>query len=108
MPTDLPRPISNYVEANAELDAERMLASFDDGAVVLDHGRRHEGRDQISGWIRSEIIESGAVFAPDTWRERGGKVVVEGLTTGAFPGSPIRFTFLFELGQNVITGLEIA
>lgn len=108
MLNDLPRPIAAYVEANARLDAEGMLASFADDAVVLDHGRSHEGRDGIGAWIRSETIASGAIFTPDTWHERDGKVVVGGMTAGAFPGSPIRFTFLFELGHEAIAGLEIA
>ncbi|WP_338664093.1 nuclear transport factor 2 family protein [Pararoseomonas sp. SCSIO 73927] len=108
MPNDLPPPVATYVEANARLDAEGMLAPFAEDAVVLDHGRRHAGHDEIRTWIRSETIRSNAVFTPGTSRERDGRVVVEGLTAGAFPGSPIRFTFVFEIRGETITALEIA
>jgi hypothetical protein len=105
---DLPAPIAAYVEANARLDPEGMLAPFARNAVVLDEGGRHEGHDRLRAWIQSATIENRAVFTPETWREQDGHVVVEGVTTGDFPGSPIRFTFRFMLDGTAISGLEIA
>jgi hypothetical protein len=105
---DLPIPVAAYVEANARLDPEGMLAPFARDAVVRDDGGRHEGHDELRTWIHSATINSRAVFTPDTWREQDGQVIVDGLTSGDFPGSPIRFTFRFTLGGDAITGLEIA
>ncbi|WP_458095162.1 nuclear transport factor 2 family protein [Roseomonas sp. WA12] len=108
MTNGLPSPIAAYVAANARLDAEGMLAPFARDAVVRDDGGSHAGRDEIRTWIESATIASHAVFMPETWRERNGRTVVDGLTTGDFPGSPIRFTFSFLLQQDAIAGLEIA
>jgi hypothetical protein len=108
MTIELPAPIAAYVAANARLDAEAMLAPFARDAVVRDDGGQHRGRDEIGNWIRSATIDSHAVFTPETWRERDGRVVVEGLTAGHFPGSPLRFTFSFLLQHEAIAGLEVA
>ena len=108
MDTQLPPAIAAYVDANARLDADGMLAAFAPDAVVLDDGGRHEGRESLRSWIRSATVDSRAVFSPDAWREEDGRIVVDGLTTGEFPGSPIRFTFRFALDGGAITALEIA
>jgi hypothetical protein len=108
MTNDLPAPIAAYVAANARLDTDGMLAPFARDAVVRDDGGHHRGRDGIRTWIQAAALASHAVFTPETWRERDGRVVVEGLTTGHFSGSPIRFTFSFLLRHDAIAGLEIA
>jgi hypothetical protein len=108
MINDLPKPIADYVEANARLDREAMLAPFAREAVVHDDGGRHVGRDEIGAWIQSATIESRAVFTPETWREQDGYIIVDGRTTGDFPGSPVRFTFRFVLQDDAVARLEIA
>lgn len=108
MPKDLPGPIAAYVAANARLDLDGMLEPFAPDAVVFDERRERRGRDQIAAWIRSATIEARAIFTPDAWRTDGNAVVVEGLTAGDFPGSPLRFTFRFRLADDAITALEIA
>ncbi|MCI0754978.1 nuclear transport factor 2 family protein [Teichococcus vastitatis] len=108
MINELPTLIAASVAANARLDADGMVAPFARDAVVRDDGGHHTGRDEIRTWIQSATIASHAVFTPKTWRERNGRFVVEGLTAGHFPGSPIRFTFSFLLRRDAIAGLEIA
>lgn len=103
----LPKLIAAYVEANARLDPEAMLAPFAETAVVLDDGGRHEGRDALKGWIQTATIDNKAVFTPDNWREEDGRIVIDGLTHGDFKGSPIRFTLAFTLEGPAITALEI-
>ncbi|NKE47172.1 nuclear transport factor 2 family protein [Roseomonas frigidaquae] len=102
----LPAPIEAYVRANARLDAEGMLAPFAPDAVVHDEGGSHAGPEEIRAWIQSATIASRAVFTPDRWHAEGGTIVVEGPTAGAFPGSPIRFTFRFKLAGQAISALE--
>ena len=104
---DLPPPIAAYVEANARLDLDAMLAPFAQDAVVLDDGGRHEGKEALAAWIQAATLDNKAVFAPDAWREEDGLVVVEGLTRGDFKGSPIRFTFRFTLVDGAIAAVEI-
>ena len=43
----LPKPIADYVEANARLDVDGMLKPFAADAVVLDNEGRHEGHAEV-------------------------------------------------------------
>ncbi|WP_426955692.1 nuclear transport factor 2 family protein [Muricoccus radiodurans] len=108
MTNEMPAPIAAYVAANTRLDADGMQASFAQNAVVRDDRGTHVGHDEIGAWIRSATIASRAVFTPEAWREQDGSIVVDGQTTGDFPGSPIRFTFRFMLKGEAIAKLEIA
>lgn len=107
MPIELPEPIAAYVEANARLDLEGMLKPFTDDAVFVDVGKRLEGRAAVRKLIEEAVIPAKAVFTPDTVRHEDGQVVVEGPAHGDFPGSPLRFTYRFELENNAIKFLEV-
>lgn len=107
MPIDLPRPIADYVAANARLDIDAMLRPLAPHAIVIDNGKRFEGAAQVRTLFEQEVIPVEAVFEPDTVRHQGDRVIVEGLAHGKFKGSPIRFVYAFALAGNVITGLEI-
>jgi hypothetical protein len=103
----LPEPIARYVEANAQLDADRMLEPFAADAVVDDNGVVHQGHDAIRSLLEEAVIPVKAIFTPDSVRHENGQVVVEGPAHGDFPGSPIRFTYRFTLDNDAITALEI-
>ena len=103
----LPKPIADYVEANARLDVEGMLKPFAADVVVLDNGGRHEGHAELRTLLEEAVIPVRAVFSPDAVRHENGQVVVEGPGHGDFPGSPIRFTYRFTLEGNAIKALEI-
>lgn len=105
---DLPPPIAAYVAANARLDADAMLAPFAPDAVVRDENRTRHGHAEIAAWIRQATLDARAVFTPDALRRDGEAVFVDGVTVGDFPGSPLRFTFRFELADAAIAALEIA
>jgi ketosteroid isomerase-like protein len=106
-PLPLPRPIADYVAANARLDVDAMLAPFAPGAVVRDIAARYEGQAELRRLFETEVIPVAAVFTSDTVRHEGDRVIVEGLAHGTFPGSPIRFTYAFTLEGDAITALEI-
>ena len=109
MSTNLPRPIAAYVEANARLDVDGMLAAFALDAVVRDEAREHRGHAEIKAWIQSATLAARAVFTPEACREEeGGALIVDGTTAGDFPGSPLPFAFRFKLDGEAISGLEIA
>lgn len=103
----LPKPIADYVRANAELDLDGMLVPFAEDAVLLDNGKRFEGYAELRGLFEDAVIAAKAVFTPDSIRNENGKVVVEGPAHGDFPGSPIRFTYRFSLEDDAIRALEI-
>lgn len=107
MTVRLPKPIAAYVAANATLDLERMLAPFSDDAIAHDEHKQHSGREALRAWIQTSTIDNRAVFTPDACREEDGRYIVDGETTGDFPGSPIRFTFFFTLKDDSITDVEI-
>jgi ketosteroid isomerase-like protein len=106
MPMDLPKPIADYVEANARLDIDGMLKPFLRDAVFIDNGKHFEGQAAIRKLFEKEVIPVKAIFMPDTVREEDGDVVVEGPAHGDFPGSPLRFTYRFTLAHGAIKTLE--
>ncbi len=103
----LPKPIADYVAANARLDVDAMLRPFAADAVVLDNGGRHEGHAEVRTLLEEAVVAAKAIFTPDTVRHENGQVVVEGPAHGDFKGSPIRFTFRFTLEDGAIEALEI-
>ncbi len=107
MSLDLPSPIAEYVEANARLDIDGMMRPFAADAVFLDNGKRFEGHAEIRTLLTEAAVDVKAIFTPDAVRHEGGQVVVDGPAHGDFPGSPIRFTYRFDLDGDVITSLEV-
>ena len=107
MPTALPKPIADYVEANARLDVDGMLKPFTRDAVILDNGKRFEGQAGLRKLFEAEVLPVRAIFTPDVVREENGQVVAEGPAHGDFKGSPIRFTYRFTLEGQAIKVLEI-
>ena len=106
MSMDLPKPIADYIEANARLDIDGMLKPFLRDAVFIDNGKRFEGEAAIRQLFEEEVIPVKAIFTPDAVREEGGDVVLEGPAHGDFPGSPLRFTYRFTLAHGAIKTLE--
>jgi hypothetical protein len=107
MSLPLPKPIADYVAANAMLDTEAMLQPFAAYAVILADGGVHVGHTGVRALLEEAVIPVKAVFTPDTLRNDGNDVVVEGPAHGDFPGSPIRFTYRFTLANDTIQTLEI-
>jgi len=107
MSVDLPKPIADYVEANARLDIDGMLKPFQRDAVFIDNGKHFEGQAAIRQLLEEEVIPVKAIFTPDTAREEGDHVVLEGPAHGNFPGSPLRFTYRFTLSDSAIETLEV-
>lgn len=107
MSIDLPSPIADYVEANARLDVDGMLKPFQPDAVLIDNGKRFKGLPAIRQLFEDEVIPVKAIFTPDSVQDEGSAVVVEGPAHGDFPGSPLRFTYRFQLTNGAIETLEI-
>lgn len=106
MSMDLPKPVADYVAANARLDIDGMVQPFLQDAVFIDNGKRFEGAAAIRRLFEEEVIPVKAIFTPDTVREEDGDVVVEGPLHGDFPGSPLRFIHRFTLEHGAIRTLE--
>jgi len=106
MTMNLPKPVADYVEANARLDIDGMMKPFLADAVFVDNGKRYEGLAEIRKLLKEEAIAVKAIFTPDTVREEDGDVVLEGPAHGEFRGSPIRFTYRVTLANGAIKTLE--
>ena len=106
MSLDLPKPIADYVEANARLDLDGMVKPFLREAVFIDNGKHFEGQAAIRRLLEEEVIPVKAIFTPGVVRKEGDDVVVEGPAHGDFPGSPLRFTYRFTLLNGAIATLE--
>lgn len=107
MSIELPKPIADYVEANARLDVGGMLRPFAADPVLVDNGKRHEGHAELRSLFENEVVAVKAIFTPDAVRHEKGLVVVEGSAHGDFKGSPIRFTYRFTLEHDAIKALEV-
>lgn len=103
----LPKPIADFVEANARLDVGGMLKPFAADALIVDNGHRHAGHPEIRTLFEDEVVAVKAIFTPDSVRHENGRIVVEGPAHGDFKGSPIRFTYDFTLENDLIKTLEI-
>ncbi len=107
LPEPLPKPIADYVEANARLDLHGMMQTFAAGAVFMDNGKRFEGHAEIRALLKEMVVDLKAVFTPDTLRHENDVVVVEGPAHGDFPGSSIRFTYRVELDGDAIKTVDV-
>ena len=117
MKPELPKPIADYVEANARLDVDAMLKPFTANAVVLDIRSRYEGHAELRKLFEREVVPVRAIFTPESIHYENGRhemghhektqVVVTGPAHGDFKGSPIQFTYRFTLAKDAIEALEI-
>lgn len=107
MSIELPKPIADYVAANARLDLDGMMEPFTSDAIIVDIEERFEGKAELRTLFEKAVIPVRAIFMPDTVRRERDRVVVEGPAHGDFKGSPLRFTYAFTLEGEAIKALEI-
>ena len=108
MKTKLPEPLASYFEAVNREDADAMLSPFAANAVVRDEGKTRSGVPELREWIEEVTEKYHPRFeVEDVVEDGAGPVVVIGLVSGAFPGSPIRLRYTFRLSGRTITHLEI-
>ncbi|MBB6426718.1 nuclear transport factor 2 family protein [Sphingopyxis sp. JAI128] len=103
----LPKPVADYIQANARLDVDGMLKPFASDAVLYDIGRRYEGHAELRNLFEKEVVAVKAIFTPERVRWEQVKLVLEGPAHGDFKGSPIRFIYGFTLENDAIRTLEI-
>lgn len=108
MPLELPKPIADFVDANARLDLTDMLRPFSADTVITDNGQRYEGQAEVRRLFEEAVLPVKAIFTPCSLREDGDQVVVEGPAHGDFPGSPLHFIYRFTLVDDAIKALEIS
>ena len=107
MSTPLPKALANYFAATNAHDIEGMMAVFAEHAAVKDEGKEHRGLAAIREWMKEAITKYEFKVEPTEVVEVDGKIVVTGLVSGNFPGSPVSLPHRFTLDHQKITRLEI-
>ena len=106
MTIELPRPISEYFQADKG-DGVAVSERFTADAVVIDEGNTYIGRDAIRDWKTESSNKYTYTVEPFAIEEAGGKTVVTTHLVGNFPGSPTDLRYIFVLKGDKIAALEI-
>lgn len=106
MNMELPRPISEYYQAD-QGDAVSVSECFTEDAVVIDEGNTYSGRHAIRDWKAKTSSTYTYTVEPSAIEEAGGKTVVTARLAGDFPGSPVDLRYFFGLKGDKIASLEI-
>ncbi|MFC4174207.1 nuclear transport factor 2 family protein [Microvirga sp. GCM10011540] len=104
----LPPPLAAYYEAKNRHDIDAMLAPFAEDAVVKDEGREHRGRADIRSWMEHTTRKYRVTIDVRQVETVDDRMLVSGLVSGDFPGSPAMLRFAFTLSGSKIARLEIA
>jgi uncharacterized protein (TIGR02246 family) len=108
MSNQLPPPLAAYYEAKNQNDIGAMLAPFAEDAVVKDEGQEHHGRAAIRSWIEHTTRRYRVTVDVKQVETINDHLIVSGLVSGEFPGSPAILRYAFTLFGSKIARLEIA
>ena len=107
MTVSLPDVIDAYFQAKNAHDTATMSACFADDAVVHDEGEKLRGREAITKWIEETTAKYRVAVEVLKAEEQGEEVVVTGLVSGTFEGSPIELQFCFMMDEGKIIELAV-
>jgi uncharacterized protein (TIGR02246 family) len=108
MSNPLPPPLAAYYEAKNRHDTDAMLAPFAEDAVVRDEGQEHRGRAAIRTWMEHTTRKYRVTVDVRQVEPIDGRLIVSGLVSGDFPGSPAMLRYAFTLSGLEIARLEVA
>ncbi len=104
---NLPKVISDLVNAQNSFDSIAYTNCFSETAVVFDEGRTHTGRAEIQHWIEESNENYKSVMKPLEYAENGTSGVLSAECSGTFPGSPIVLKFNFDIADGLIQHLKV-
>lgn len=104
MTDTLPAPVAAYYAAKTPDDIARC---FTKDGVALDERATHRGRDEIRRW-REEVAKISFSHEILSVRRDGDRVTVATRVSGAFKGSPVELSNVFDLERDLIARLEIS
>jgi uncharacterized protein (TIGR02246 family) len=104
---NLPKLITDLVEAQNNHDGATYASLFLEDAIVLDEGHTHTGRTAIQRWIEKSNEENQTVLKPIAYQEDDKVSVFTAEISGTFPGSPAILNFNFVIQQGLIQWLKI-
>jgi hypothetical protein len=107
----LPSPVSAYVEATNTFNLDRLVAAFDDDALVNDHRDEFIGKERIRAWAAREIVGDHVTMKVVNQLLLGNHVALKAEVDGDFDKkslpSPLVLAFYFSLSGGKISALVI-
>ncbi len=103
----LPAPIAAYFKARNDFNIDAILEPFEESAIVEDENEVYSGLPAIRSWVEETTRKYHAKVEPRDATETGETVVVSGLVSGDFPGSPLLLDHTFRLSDGKISHLRI-
>ncbi|PKW20805.1 nuclear transport factor 2 family protein [Flavobacterium lindanitolerans] len=104
---NLPKIITDLVNAQNSFDSIAYTNCFSETAVVFDEGKTHNGRVEIQYWIEESNEKYRSVMKPLEYTENGTSSVLSAECSGTFPGSPIVLKFHFDIVDGLIQHLKV-
>jgi len=104
---NLPKLITDLVEAQNSHDAVAYSSLFSENAEVFDEGKNYIGRVAIQQWIENSNQQYKATLKPINYNEGERSSLFTAEISGTFPGSPAILNFNIVLHQGLIQSLKI-
>jgi len=101
--------IAGYIAAANARDSSAVTRFFAEDANVFDEGLHRVGAQAIAQWMEDTAQRLQPRVEVLNVQQRTGKVLVQNLISGTFPGSPLELRYTFRLDeQGKISRLDIS
>ncbi|MDP9782713.1 MULTISPECIES: nuclear transport factor 2 family protein [Pseudomonas] len=101
--------IAGYIAAANARDSSAVTRFFAEDANVFDEGQHRVGTQAIAQWMEDTAQRFQPRVEVLNVQQRTGKVLVQNLISGTFPGSPLELRYTFRLDeQGKISRLDIS
>jgi len=101
--------IAGYIAAANARDSSAVTRFFAEDANVFDEGQHRVGTQAIAQWMEDTAQRFQPRVEVLNVQQRTGKVLVQNLISGTFPGSPLELRYTFRLdAQGKISRLDIS
>ncbi|SCX83149.1 MULTISPECIES: nuclear transport factor 2 family protein [unclassified Pseudomonas] len=101
--------IAGYIAAANARDSSAVTRFFAEDANVFDEGQHRVGSQAIAQWMEDTAQRFQPRVEVLNVQQRTGKVLVQNLISGTFPGSPLELRYTFRLDeQGKISRLDIS
>jgi hypothetical protein len=105
--TGVPAEAQCYFDAVKANDATVIAACFAEDGVVIDVGRRIEGRAAIQRWAENEVLGGAYEILEVMVQPEGAQILLRFAPSGS-SGFRARYTFAFENGKITSADLQYA
>ncbi len=104
---NLPKVITDLIAAQNKFDSVAYANCFAETGIMIDEGKKHQGRIEIERMIKEANKKYRSVMKPLEYTEMETSGVLAAECSGTFPGSPIVLTFHFDIMDDQIHYLKV-